>query len=218
MTRLVQKVVSRHKAWQFVTHLFGHRPDPDLSQLKYVVLDTETTGFDVKRDRILCIGALKLYRQQILVSEALELYIKQDHYDSGSAEIHGILSKEARPCLHEAQALREFIDYLDEAVIVAHHAAFDMAMINAALERHGLPGIRNRVIDTSSLYRKTLIASPLIIKKERYTLDELADKYDISKKDRHTALGDAYITAIVFLKIVNALKQKGITGLRRALR
>lgn len=205
------------KPWQFVKGIFSSIPDVELGQLQYVVLDTETTGFDVKRDRILCIGALKLFRQQIQVKETLELYVKQEHYDSGSAEIHGILSKEARPCLPEEQALQEFISYLGEAVIVAHHAHFDMAMINAALERNGLTVINNRVIDTSTLYRKTLISSPLIIKKERYTLDELADKYDISKKDRHTALGDAYITAVAFLKIVQALKKKGITSLRRAL-
>lgn len=203
---------------QLLTWVLGHDLDPELGELNYVVLDTETTGFDVRRDRILCIGALKLYRQQILVSEALELYIKQEHYDSGSTEIHGILSKEARPCLAEAQALQEFVSYLGNAIIVAHHASFDMAMINTGLKRQGMPKIGNTVLDTSNLYRKTLIASPLLVKKERYTLDELADKYDISKKDRHTALGDAYITAIVFLKILHSLKRKGITRLRKALR
>jgi DNA polymerase-3 subunit epsilon len=45
-------------------------------------------------------------------------------------------------------------------------------------------------------------------RKENYSLDELADKFDISKKDRHTAMGDAYITAIAFLKILNKLKEK----------
>ena len=198
--------------------LAGLVPHQELGELEYVVLDTETTGFDIRRDRILCIGALRLHRQQIAAGESIELYISQQHYDKGTAVIHGILSKEARPCLSEEAALKEFIHYLGNAVIVAHHAPFDMAMLNAAMERNGMPRIRNRVLDTSALYRKTLIASPLVIKKERYTLDELADKYDISKVDRHTALGDAYITAIIFMKILNALKKKGITTLGKALR
>ena len=48
--------------------------------------------------------------------------------------------------------------------------------------------------------------------KDHYALDDLADKFDISKKDRHTAMGDAYITAIAFLKIVKKLKEKKKKG------
>ena len=48
----------------------------------------------------------------------------------------------------------------------------------------------------------------LLERKDNYSLDDLADKFDISKKDRHTAMGDAYITAIAFLKILNKLSEK----------
>jgi DNA polymerase-3 subunit epsilon len=82
-------------------------------------------------------------------------------------------------------------------------------MINRALERNGLPRLKNKVLDTSNLYKKTLLNSNVFKKKEHYSLDELAEKFDISKKDRHTALGDAYITAIAFLKIRSRLKGKG---------
>ena len=75
-------------------------------------------------------------------------------------------------------------------------------MINKALERNGLAILKNRTLDTATLYKKTLIKSYLLERKDHYTLDDLADKFDISKKDRHTAMGDAYITAIAFLKIV----------------
>jgi DNA polymerase-3 subunit epsilon len=50
--------------------------------------------------------------------------------------------------------------------------------------------------------------SNLLERKENYSLDELADKFDICKKDRHTAMGDAYITAIAFLKILKKLREK----------
>ena len=82
-------------------------------------------------------------------------------------------------------------------------------MINNALLRNGLPELKNTYLDTSHLYKKTIIKSNLITKKEHYTLDELADKFTISKKDRHTAMGDAYITAILFLKILNKLQESG---------
>ena len=81
-------------------------------------------------------------------------------------------------------------------------------MINRALERNGLPKLANKTLDTAVLYKKTLLVSHLLERKDNYSLDELADKFDISKKDRHTAMGDAYITAIAFLKILNKLRYK----------
>jgi len=85
---------------------------------------------------------------------------------------------------------------------------FDIGMLNSALLRNGLPKLKNTVIDTGVIYRKTLMKSYLVQPKTNYTLDELAEKFAISKKDRHTALGDAYITAVAFLKIVSRLREK----------
>jgi DNA polymerase-3 subunit epsilon len=204
--------------WKLLKGMASGTPDTDLDKLSYVVLDTETTGFDYQKDRILCIGALRLNDRRIKVRDCLEIYIKQEHYNHTSTEVHGILSREERPCLQESEAMEIFLEYLGEDVIVAHHANFDMTMLNNALQRNGKAKITNFTLDTSTLYRKTIISSPVVPRKERYTLDELADKFDISKKDRHTALGDAYITAIAFLRILHSLKKKGITTLRQAIR
>jgi DNA polymerase-3 subunit epsilon len=204
--------------WKLLQGMAARTPDTDLDKLSYVVLDTETTGFDYQKDRILCIGALRLNDRRIKVRDCLEIYIKQEHYNHTSTEVHGILSREERPCLQEREAMEIFLEYLGEDVIVAHHANFDMTMLNNALQRNGMQKIENYTLDTSTLYRKTVISSPVVPRKERYTLDELADKFDISKKDRHTALGDAYITAIAFLRILHSLKKKGITTLRQAIR
>ncbi len=75
----------------------------------------------------------------------------------------------------------------------------------------------NKVIDTGVLYKKTLINSPLLERKESYSLDHLAMKFNISKKDRHTALGDAYITAMAFLHILNRIEDKGELSLKDLL-
>ena len=74
------------------------------------------------------------------------------------------------------------------------------------------------MLDTSNLYKKTLLNSNVFKKTEHYSLDELAEKFDISQKDRHTALGDAYITAIAFLKIRSRLKDKGQLRLKDLLK
>jgi DNA polymerase-3 subunit epsilon len=175
---------------------------------RFVVLDTETTGFDYTTDRILCIGAVTLQNGVIAIPESFEIFIEQEHYDENTAKIHGILKDWIIKRPSELEALEQFLTFLDDAIIIAHHTFFDITMINCALERNNLPKLKNKTLDTAFLYKKTLIISNLLERKEHYTLDDLADKFDISKKDRHTAMGDAYITAIAFLKIVKKLKDK----------
>ena len=192
--------------WKKEENLFDE--NITIEETRFVVLDTETTGFDYENDRILCIGALVLQNGVISVQNSLEVYIEQDHYDKSTAQIHGILKAFILKRPSELEALQQFLVFLGDSVIIAHHTTFDVTMINKALERHGLPELKNQRLDTAILYKKTLIKSHLFERKDHYTLDDLADKFDISKKDRHTALGDAYITAIAFLKIVKKLKEK----------
>lgn len=179
-----------------------------IEETRFVVLDTETTGFDYENDQILCIGALVLQNGIINIQDSFEIYLEQDHYDKSTAQIHGILKDLLVKRPTELEALQQFLDFLGDSIIIAHHTIFDVTMINKALERNGLPHLTNKTLDTAYLYKKTLIQSHLFERKDHYTLDDLADKFDISKKDRHTALGDAYITAIAFLKIVKKLKEK----------
>ncbi|WP_337964967.1 3'-5' exonuclease [uncultured Flavobacterium sp.] len=179
-----------------------------IEETRFVVLDTETTGFDYDNDRILCIGALVLQNGIISIQNSFEVYLEQDHYDKSTAQIHGILKAFVIQRPSELEALQQFLAFLGDSVIIAHHTVFDVTMINKALERNGLPELTNQRLDTAILYKRTLIKSHLFERKDHYNLDDLADKFDISKKDRHTALGDAYITAIAFLKIVSKLKEK----------
>jgi len=192
--------------WKKEENLFDE--NISIEETRFVVLDTETTGFDYENDRILCIGALVLQNNMIAIQDSFEVYIEQDHYDKSTAQIHGILKDFILKRPNEAEALAQFLAFLGDSIIIAHHTIFDVTMINKALERNGLPALTNKALDTAHLYKKTLIKSHLFERKDHYTLDDLADKFDISKKDRHTALGDAYITAIAFLKIVKKLKEK----------
>lgn len=180
----------------------------DIDTVRFVVLDTETTGFDYINDRILCIGALVLQNNTINIQDSFEIFIEQEHYDKSTAKIHGILKEWIVSRPSELEALQQFLVFLGDSIIIAHHTYFDITMINNALERNGLPKLKNKTLDTAVLYKKTLIKSYLLERKDTYSLDELADKFDISKKDRHTAIGDAYITAIAFLKILSKLKEE----------
>jgi len=192
--------------WKKEENLFDE--NITIEETRFVVLDTETTGFDYENDRILCIGALVLQNGTIAIQNSFEVYLQQDHYDKSTAQIHGILRDFVLKRPTELEALEQFLAFLGDSIIIAHHTIFDVTMINKALERNNLPQLTNKTLDTAYLYKRTLIKSHLFERKDHYTLDDLADKFDISKKDRHTALGDAYITAIAFLKIVKKLREK----------
>lgn len=185
----------------------------NVAENTFVVLDTETTGFDLEKDRILCLGALKLVKGNIVIKDSLEVYVEQEHYNAQSAEIHGIRKKGIQHRVPEAELVKILLTYVGNHVLVGHHIRFDIHMVNAALERNGLPKLMNKTLDTALLYKRTLLVSSVLQKKEKYSLDDLADKFGISKKDRHTALGDALITAIAFLRILDKLAPKSLREL-----
>lgn len=204
--------------WMRYEAAFETKLPSDLKKIRFVVLDTETTGLDHEKDRMLSIGALSIQDNTIAIQDSFEVFLDQHFYHAKNIEIHGILQDERKERITELEALVQFLEFVGNGVLVAHHVGFDRTMIDNALKRHGMPKLKNKVLDTSILYKRTLINSPLLPRQEQYSLDELAEKFDISKKDRHTALGDAYITAIAFMKIINKLKLKKNFSVRRLLK
>jgi DNA polymerase III subunit epsilon len=202
-----EKIIESLQFLGIVDEPIDEKLNRSIESERFVVLDTETTGFDYINDRILCIGAVVLQNGSINIQDGFEHYIDQEHFDKTSVQIHGIIRSDVLDHKSELQVLQLFLDYIGDSIIIAHHTLFDMTMINNALERNGLEKIKNKTLDTAVLYKKTLIKSNLLQHKDHYTLDDLADKFDISKKDRHTAMGDAYITAIAFLKIIKKLRE-----------
>ncbi|MEO1485837.1 MAG: 3'-5' exonuclease [Bacteroidota bacterium] len=192
--------------WKAYAEHFQNKPSKTIAETRFVVWDTETTGFHPETDRILCIGAVSLINKQIAVKDSFEVFLKQNYYNAKSAPIHGILKREKHNCITEEQAIIQFLGYIKDAVLVGHHVGFDVKMLNTALHRHQLPSLKNKTLDTGMLYKNTLLATSMLKKKEQYTLDELAEKFNISQKDRHTALGDSLITAMVFLDILERFK------------
>lgn len=192
--------------WQDYIHSLKNATNKHPDQIRYVVLDTETTGFNLRKDRILSIGALVLQNKEIKVNDAMEVFIDQETFDASTVKIHGILKNGKAKRITEIDGLKKLLKLLESSVLVAHHAFFDVGMINEALNRNGLPDLKNKTLDTALLYKKVAPKSEQT--RKRFTLDFLADTFKISKADRHTALGDAYITALAFLRITNRIKPK----------
>jgi len=99
-------------------------------------------------------------------------------------------------------------------VLVGHHLRFDISILNEALKKRHAGKLRNPLIDTRDL--------ALRVEKGRgghddqpgnYSLDALCQRYHIPGSDRHTAAGDAYITAILLLKLLGRLRKRGVIKL-----
>jgi len=189
--------------WKDYLNTFKQKPTKNIKTTRFVVFDTETTGLDVINDRVLSIGAVSVFNNTIDVADSFEIYLKQDEFNAESVEIHGILKDGLLKKISEKDAIQQFVNYIGNAVLVAHHAAFDIEIINATLKRIKLSKLKNKSIDTGILYKK------LTDKKDNhFNLDILSTEFNIPKHDRHTAAGDAYITALLFLKIISKLKQE----------
>lgn len=188
-----------------------------LEAVEFVVLDTETTGLNPTQDRILSIGAIRVRHNEIHIGETRAHLVRQT-IPGGVTQIpiHGILpARTSAAGLTESQAMEEFIRFVGNAVLVAHHAAFDRKLLNQALERMHLSPLKNKWVDTAVLARRVAGVQP---HPQKLDLDTLCALYRIPLHDRHTALGDAYITAVLFLKLVDKLKIRGVHTLGDLLR
>lgn len=192
--------------WQEYLDGFTNQTQKGILNTRFIAFDTETTGFDTQNDRILSIGAVSLTNKSIHINENFEIYIKQDIFKAETVKIHGIMKNSDLPKVTEIEAIKKFIVYIKNDVLIAHHASFDYAMMNQMLLRNGLSKLKNKCIDTGVLYKK----SQHIIyqnNNKNYSLDELCEELIIRKTDRHTATGDALITAFAFLKICSRLNK-----------
>ena len=184
-----------------------------INDIRFVVFDTETTGVEARKDKLLSIGALAIEGNTISVSDSFEIFIQQNDIVGDEAiGVHGILKKGKKVKISEQEAVKHFINFCGNSVLVGHHVGFDIAMINNHLEKNYGIKLHNRFIDTGALEERIAFFDlnyytqiPLDL-----SLDALAKKYNIETFDRHRALGDAYITGILFLKLVNQLKKKKI--------
>lgn len=197
--------------WLAYLEHFNNVSKTAIIKTRFVAFDTETTGFDTKKDRVLSIGAVGFIGKTIPVNKSLELYLDQDIFNPDTVKIHGLIKTHSFEKVTELEAIKQFLKYIEGAVLIAHHANFDKNMINEMLSRHNLGKLKNKFIDTGVLFNKSKHIIYQENLKKHYSLDDLCEELNIKKIDRHTASGDALITSIAFLKISSRLeKQKNL--------
>ncbi|WP_192034556.1 3'-5' exonuclease [Halomonas sp. YLGW01] len=202
-------------------HDFGiaDLPPPDaelaacpLAKLEVVAFDTETTGLALRQDdRVISIGACRIVNGRLLADDTFDVRVDPGRsIPPASTAIHGLTDADVLGAPPLSQALPRFRDYLGDAVILAHNAAFDLL----ALQPPGAGVTLNMpVLDTLLLSRAL---DPAI---DGHDLDSLASRYalNFAEGTRHTALGDARVTAELWLAMRTRLEARGIETLADAL-
>jgi DNA polymerase-3 subunit epsilon len=182
----------------------------DFAQVRFCVLDCETTGLDPKRHRIVSMGAVGMLDGQIDLGDTFEVLLRV-RFNTAATLVHGITRSETRDAMDEADALAALLDYLGDGVIVGHHIHHDLTMIDAALSRQTEQRLLNRHLDTGSLMLNLLEAGAFgpNASLEDYSLDGLCRFFGVLPYDRHTAPGDAFLTAGIMLRLLRAAARLG---------
>ena len=181
-----------------------------IDDVRFVVLDSETTGFDPRNDRIITIGAVAVQHQEIVLADSFESLLKIER-NTSAVTVHGVTRDESGRGVEEPVALELLLDYLKDGVIVGHHIGHDIAALNAAYERNWHLTLANRWIDTLLLSvllqgDGAFAGQPAI---RRLSLEALGDVFHVIPHDRHTAGGDAFITAQIFLRLLRLAVKAG---------
>lgn len=167
--------------------------------MREIVLDTETTGFDPESgDRIVEIGAVELHNH-VVTGRTYHQYINPERAMPQEAfEVHGLGDDFLRDKPKFAEIGQAFLDFVGDAKLVIHNAAFDMKFLNAELGWMGLPLLPyDQAIDTLMIARKRFPGSPA-------SLDALCRRFAIDNSARtlHGALLDSEILAEVYLELI----------------
>lgn len=184
-----------------------------ISDVRFVVLDAETTGFDRLKDRMLSLALFDVLGNRIHLNTVRTWTIFQENASLTEAvKVHGILPDETENGQEEASVIRELLPLLTGAVVVGHHIGFDAMMIDKAMTRHLGIGFQNPIVDTADLSMKALdaFAQTGYANQRPPSLDEVCSKCEIEMLFRHTAEGDAYTTAELFLFL--CAKRRALLG------
>lgn len=191
-----------------------------LHEARFVVLDSETTGLDPAQDCMLSFAAVAVQGGVVRLDDRLELTVHgQSVGGHSSAPVHGMVTRDLAAGLPEQEAILQIVAYLRADVVVAHHAAFDVMVMSKALERLEATGIDNPIVDTGHLARR-LDKGPVMdapVPEGARSLDALSARFGFEITDRHSASGDALVTAYVLLALLKKAHARGIRTLSELL-
>ena len=177
---------------------------------RWVVIDTETTGLDLTRDRLLSIGAVAVDDIGIVANDSFEVVLRSEGIgDAENIAIHGVGHAAQRAGMLATDALAACILFIGSAPCIAYHADFDRVMLERAARANNVELPSWHWLDLDPL------AAALYPERNRgsaSSLDDWLELFGIDITTRHNAAGDAYATAELLLRLRAIAADQGVTG------
>lgn len=194
----------RLSAWRALPPAALDRP---FDEARYVVVDVESSGLNLAKDRLIAIGAIAVNCGRIALDDALEIVLQQETVsDKDNILIHGITGEAQREGVPPAEALLAFLDYLGKDPLIAFHVTFDNTMISKAIRRH--LGVRFKHPWSDLAYVAPALYPELAYKCR--SLDQWMTQFGIGNFARHSALADALSTAELLLNLRPRMTERRI--------
>lgn len=169
---------------------------------EFVVFDIETTGLRADRESITEIGAVKIRNREII--DRYQTFVNPEKpIPRNITELTGISDDMVANAPTIDAAIKDFYDFIGDATLVAHNAAFDTSFIKLAAKNNGLE-FGFTYIDTLELARCTVEGV------KNYKLDTLTKHFQVKLANHHRAIDDAAATGEVFLELIKLLDEKGV--------
>lgn len=185
--------------------------DRPLVELAYTVFDTETTGLNPGGgDEIIQIGATRIVAGKLRREDVFDQLVDlQRSIPEAGIPIHGIRPEMVAGAPTIAAVLPAFHAFAQETVLVAHNAAFDMRFLELKQQATGIV-FDQPVLDT------LLLSAVVHPQQDSHRLEAIAERLGVNVLGRHTAVGDAMVTAEIFLRLIPLLAERGIHTLGQA--
>ena len=172
--------------------------------MRQLIIDTETSGLDFVKDRIIEIGCLELING-IFTGNKFHQYYKPDEIEisNDSEKIHGLSNEFLSKFSTFEDEIEKFMSFVSESQLIMHNAQFDMTMINNALKRLGKSPIdAESVICTLEIAKKKFPGS-------KNNLNALCRRFGISleSREKHGALTDSFLLLQVYNELLGGKQQ-----------
>ena len=179
-------------------HYMSLRSKPNksaaLDSVRFVVFDTETSGLDFSKNRLLSIAGIAVRNLEVRMDDVFDTVVEQvDVGGAQAAVVHGLVSGDLVGGSSELDAASEFLAFAGDSVLVAHHAAFDVRMLQKAIASCPNAKVWSPAVDTAQLAKRVEVgpmsssAAHGAEDREAYRLDQLVDRYGIEVPERQPA-------------------------------
>lgn len=215
-----KKKIAAPAYWQEYLATFDQKPPRNtaIPVLRFWVMDTETTGLDPRRDKLLSIAGIPVENYTMRIQDSFACLLEQKKPPGrDSIAIHGILPDTRLQTRSFEAILPDLLSKIANRIIVGHHIRFDLQVLNKAIQAITGDSLKNDVLDTAELARRL---APFREKRNNsgISLDELCAHYSLKRHGRHTAAGDSFLTARILCTQLKALERQGLRTKRDLLR